>query len=152
VLATALDTVAKSWRTNPRNHNLNINTYAVAADRIDGGSLSLTSGFLPPKSVPAIDVGGCGTVLASTSSRLHFVLPEPGVLGAEHGSCRKNGGGWISRAGIDADRTHAVVFYTNDACGGSDWLVRLAKDYRGIWVAEPPDPLYRSATNPNRTG
>ena len=143
VLATALDAVANDWRTNPGERTLKINRYAVSTDRIDGGYLGKASGLLPPKSMPPINVGACGTVLANISSRVDLVVPIVAIPNGATSGCRPTGDAWVSRPGFDADHAHAVALYANEACRGSYWLVRLRKDYRGIWIAEPPDPLYR---------
>jgi hypothetical protein len=148
VLTTALDKLAHDWRTNPGRDSLVIDTYAISADRIDGDYESKLSGLLPPKGVRAIDIGNCGTPLASVSNRVDFVAPDHGIPTGDRRSCWRSDGGWISRAGIDVDRTHAAVFYTDDVCGERSWFVRLTKDSRGIWYAEAPDPLEREPILP----
>jgi hypothetical protein len=144
VLTTALEKIADDWRTDPRHRPLKMDTYAISADRIDGDYLSRLTGLLPPKGAAPVDIGECGTLLASISNRVYFVSPEHGIPEGDRGSCWRSDGGWASRPGIDTARTHAAVLYANDVCGEMSWLVRLTKNARGIWVADPPDPLERS--------
>jgi hypothetical protein len=148
VLTTAVEKIADDWRTNPGGHTLQLDAYAISADRIDRDYDSKVSGLLPPKNARPIDVADCGTHLASISTSLNVVWPDHAMPTGDRRSCWRSDGGWISRAAIDGDRTHAAVLYTDDICGEHYWLVRLTKDPRGIWYAEAPDPLQRAAVLP----
>ncbi len=152
VLTTALDKLSNDWRTNPGNESLVIDTYAISADRIDSDYGSKLSGLLPPKGVQPIDVGNCGTPLASVSNRVDFVAPTHGIPTGDRKLCWKSDGGWISRAAIDANDAQAAVLYTDDVCGERSWLVRLEKDSRGIWYAEAPMRVERTAIVPPQSG
>jgi hypothetical protein len=148
VLTTALEKIVDDWRTNPRRRILEVDTYAISADFIDNDYESRLTGLLPPKGAQPIDVSNCGTLLASVSNRVQFISPAHGIPGSGRDSCWRSDGGWISRPGFDADRTRAAVLYSDDVCGERSWLVRMSKDYRGIWVADAPDPLERAAATP----
>jgi hypothetical protein len=152
VLTAALDKLSHDWRTNPGRDDLAVDTFAISADRIDSDYDSKLSGLLPPKGVPAVDVGNCGTPLASVSDRVDFVSPNHGIPAGDRRSCWRSDGGWISRAAIDADRTRAAMFYTDDVCGEKFWIVRLTKDTRGTWYADAPEPVERSAILPSQSG
>ena len=148
VLSAALDELANDWRTNPSKNKLQIDAYAISADRIDSDYQSNVTGLLPAENARPIDISDCGTTLATISTSLAVVWPDHGIPTGDRRSCWRSDGGWVSRAAIDADRTHAALFYTDDVCGKRYWLVRLSKDYRGIWIAETPAPLEREAIVP----
>jgi hypothetical protein len=152
VLTAALDQLANDWRTNPRKGILQIDAFAISAARIDSDSESKLTGLLPAKNAPPIDVANCGTPLASISTSLNVVWPAHGIPAGDRRSCWKSDGGWISRATIDTDDKHAAVLYTDDICGERYWIVRLTKDYRGIWIADAPDPYLRSPVLPPERG
>jgi len=152
VLTTALEKIASDWRTNPANDKLQIDAYAISADRIDRDYNSQLPGLLPPKGVRPVAFIACGTPLAAITNQFDVVWPDHPIPTGDRSSCWRSDGGWISRAGIDADRTHAAVLYSDNVCGERSWLVRMTKDYRGIWVADAPDPLERSATPPPENG
>jgi hypothetical protein len=152
VLTTALDKLAGDWRTNPAKDKLQVDAYAISADRIDSDYDSRLSGFLPPKGVRPVNFVDCGTPLATVSNQLDVVWPDHPIPTGDRRSCWRSDGGWISRAGIDADRTHAAVLYSDNVCGERSWLVRLTKDYRGVWIADAPDPLMREAVVPSQSG
>ena len=148
MLTTALEKIANDWRTNPGGHRLQIDAYAISAERIDSDYASKQSGLLPPKNARPIDVADCGTPLSTVANRLAVVWPDHGIPTGDRRSCWRTDGGWISRAAIDPEQTHAAVLYTDDVCGEHYWLVRLTKDSRGVWYAEPPDPFTRDAVVP----
>jgi hypothetical protein len=152
VLTAALDQLANDWRTNPGKGVLQIDAYAISAERIDGDAESSLSGLFPAKNARPIDVADCGTPLASISTSLNVVWPAHGIPTGDRRSCWKSDGGWISRAAIDADDKHAAVLYTDDICGERSWIVRLSKDYRGIWIADAPDPFLRAPVLPPASG
>jgi hypothetical protein len=149
VLTTALDKVAGDWRTNPSKDRLQLDAYAISADRIDGNFESGLSGLLPPRGARTADIMGCGTPLATITSKFDVVWPAHPIPTGDRRSCWRSDGGWISRASIDADHTHASVLYSDDVCGRRSWLIRLTRDFRGIWYAEAPEPVeHQSAVPP----
>ena len=87
VLTAALDQLANDWRTNPSRDKLQIDAYAISADRIDSDNESKLSGLLPAKNAAPIDVAGCGTPLASISTSLAVVWPDHGIPTGERRSC-----------------------------------------------------------------
>jgi hypothetical protein len=44
------------------------------------------------------------------------------------------------------------VLYSDNVCGQRSWLVRMSKDFRGIWIAAPAEPLERAAIVPPEQG
>ena len=152
VLATALGKITDDWRSNPGGRTLRIDAYAISAGGIDSDYDSRLSGLLPPKDAKPIDVADCGTPLATISNRLDFVWPDHELPTGDRRSCWRSDGGWVSRAAIDAEQTHAAVLYTDDVCGERYWLVRLKKDSRGVWYADAPEPLEREAVMPSQSG
>ncbi len=150
VLTTALEKIAEDWRTNPGKNRIRIDAFAISADRIDSNFESGLTGLLPPTGVRPVEIVNCGTSLASISNLFDVVWPDHPIPTGDRRTCWRSDGGWISRAAIDADRTHAAVLYSENVCGERSWLVRMTRDYRGVWVAEAPDPLMRSVVIPTQ--
>ena len=61
VLTTALEKIANDWRTNPGGPRLQIDAYAISAERIESDYESSLTGLFPAKNARPIDVADCGT-------------------------------------------------------------------------------------------